>query len=248
MEFELDQFNGIIIDPTSVPKNENDFSSQLNSIVQFSAQHNKGIIWLTLPIESAYLIKFSTELGFIFHNCLEREITLIHRSESVEFVPFIPTHTLGAGALITNEKNQVLVIREQGRTEFKLPGGHIELAEDIADAVVRETYEETGIKARFESVVGMATRHPYQFGKSNLYFVCRLKAISHDIAIQDTDEISEAKWVDLNTYINDENTALFNRQVVGSLVTKDGLKLVDLDKNRGIYSKQEVFFSKSDLS
>ncbi|MGF1753782.1 NUDIX domain-containing protein [Vibrio makurazakiensis] len=248
MEFKLDQFNGIIIDPISIPNNENDFASQLASIVQFSSQNKKGITWITLPIESSNLIKFATELGFIFHNCLEHEITLIHRAESVEFVPFIPTHTLGAGALITNDNNQVLVIREQGRTEFKLPGGHIELAEEIAEAVVRETYEETGIKARFESVVGMATRHPYQFGKSNLYFVCRLTALSYDISIQDTDEIAEAKWIDINEYIHDENTALFNRQLVSSLVTKDGLALTHLDKNHGVYSKHEVFFSQSELS
>lgn len=51
--------------------------------------------------------------------------------------------------------------------------------------------EETGIEATFGSIVGFTTKHPFQFGKSNLYFVCRLTPLSERICIQDTDEIVE---------------------------------------------------------
>ena len=244
MEFTLDKFNGIIIDPASVPHDANTFNAELNQITEFSKQNNKGIIWISLPISLSHLIPVATELGFVFHNCLEDEITLIHKSEIVEFVPFIPTHTLGAGALITNEHNQVLMIKEHGMKGYKLPGGHIELGEGIEESVVRETFEETGIEAKFVSVVGMATRHPYQFGKSNLYFVCHLVAQTQEIEIQDTDEIAEAKWVDIREFINDMSNFPFNRHMVESLVGKRGLELTQLEGNQGPTYKPEIFFSK----
>ena len=244
MEFTLDKFNGIIIDPASVPHDVNSFNTELHQITEFSKQNNKGIIWISLPISLSHLIPVATELGFVFHNCLEDEITLIHKSEVVEFVPFIPTHTLGAGALITNEHNQVLMIKEHGMKGYKLPGGHIELGEGIEESVVRETFEETGIEAKFVSVVGMATRHPYQFGKSNLYFVCHLVAQTQEIAIQDTDEIAEAKWIDVQEFINDMSNFPFNRHMVESLVDKRGLELTQLEGNQGHTYKPEIFFSK----
>ncbi|MDK9738822.1 NUDIX domain-containing protein [Vibrio sp. D404a] len=244
MEFTLDKFNGIIIDPTSVPHDTNSFNAELNQITEFSKQNNKGIIWISLPISLSHLIPVATELGFVFHNCLEDEITLIHKSEIVEFVPFITTHTLGAGALITNEHNQVLMIKEHGMKGYKLPGGHIELGEGIEESVVRETFEETGIEATFVSVVGMATRHPYQFGKSNLYFVCHLVAQTQEIEIQDTDEIAEAKWVDIQEFICDMSNFPFNRHMVESLVGKRGLELTQLEGNSGPTHKPEIFFSK----
>ncbi|CAK1817688.1 ADP-ribose pyrophosphatase YjhB (NUDIX family) [Vibrio crassostreae] len=245
MEFTLDKFNGIIIAPATAPQDADTFHAELSEITEFSKQNNKGIIWISLPISLSHLIPVATELGFVFHNCLEDEITLIHKSEIVEFVPFIPTHTLGAGALITNGHNQVLMIKEHGMTGYKLPGGHIELGEGIEESVVRETLEETGIKAEFVSVVGMATRHPYQFGKSNLYFVCHLIAQTREIAIQDTDEIAEAKWVDIEEYINNPDSYPFNRQLVGSLIGKQGLELTQLEGNSGPNHKPEIFFSKS---
>ncbi|MFA0035378.1 NUDIX domain-containing protein [Vibrio sp. 10N.261.52.A1] len=244
MEFTLDKFNGIIIDPLTAPHDADSFHAELSEITEFSKQNNKGIIWISLPISLSHLISVATELGFVFHNCLEDEITLIHKSEIVEFVPFIPTHTLGAGALITNEHNQVLMIKEHGMTGYKLPGGHIELGEGIEESVVRETMEETGIEATFVSVVGMATRHPYQFGKSNLYFVCHLIAQTQEIAIQDTDEIAEAKWVDVEEFINNTESYPFNRQMVASLVGKQGLVLTQLEGNSGPTHKPEIFFSK----
>jgi NADH pyrophosphatase NudC (nudix superfamily) len=119
------------------------------------------------------------------------------------------------------------------------------LGEGIEESVVRETLEETGIEATFVSVVGMATRHPYQFGKSNLYFICRLIAQTQDIAIQDTDEIAEAKWIDVEEYINNPDSYPFNRQLVGSLIEKQGLELTQLEGNYGPVHKPEIFFSKS---
>ncbi|WP_203142052.1 NUDIX hydrolase [Marinobacter mangrovi] len=244
MTFELDPFNGVIIQSDAMPAETGAFRDALQEIVTFSRRESKNIVWLTLSIRRSHLIAVATELGFVFHNCQEDELTLILKAPTTTFVPFIPTHTVGAGAIITNDRGQILVIREQGMTGFKLPGGHVELGERIEDSVVREVWEETGIRARFLSIVGFTTRHPFRFGKSNVYFVCRLAPLTEDIAIQDPEEIAEARWVDWHDFIADKTNSPFNRQMVEELSHVDGLRAFEPTNNTGPFRKHETFFAK----
>lgn len=243
MQFEPDKFNGIIINHTDIPTDTETFHTQLSHILAFARAEHKNIIWLTLPIEQANLVPAATQLGFVYHNCLENELTLIHKAPTTAFIPFIPTHTLGAGAIVKNSQGQLLVIKEHGMTGYKLPGGHIELGEKIETAIIREVWEETGIEAQFQSILGFTTRHPFQFGKTNMYLVCRLNAISETIAIQDTDEIAEAKWVDIDDFLADESNATFNRQMIDSLHNAQGLFSFTPANNSGPYPKHETFFA-----
>ena len=56
MEFTLDKFNGIIIDPLTAPNDTDSFHTELSEITEFSKQNNKGIIWISLPISLSHLI------------------------------------------------------------------------------------------------------------------------------------------------------------------------------------------------
>ncbi len=47
MEFTLDKFNGIIIDPATAPHDADSFNAELSEITEFSKQNNKGIIWIS---------------------------------------------------------------------------------------------------------------------------------------------------------------------------------------------------------
>jgi len=247
LAFKADAFNGIIIDSDKLPATQTLLQASLELTITHAISKGKRLIWLTLPIERSNLVPIATQLGFVFHNCLEQEITLILRLVNDAYAPFVPTHSIGAGALVINENNQVLVIREKiaTGTGYKLPGGHIELDEDIHTAIEREVFEETGITAKFQQLVGFANKHPYRFGKSNIYFICRLKALTNEIEIQDIDEIADARWVDLESYITDNNNSHFNREMVKSLSTAKGLKMVELDFNQGTNGKREVLFADS---
>jgi 8-oxo-dGTP diphosphatase len=122
------------------------------------------------------------------------------------FIPTAANHTLGVGVVVINENNQLLVIKERISTVgYKLPGGHIDDGEMISTAATREVLEETGIEVEFESIISLGHFYPHQFHKSNLYILCKAKPISHEINIQDTDEIEDAKWVDVDEYLVDEN-------------------------------------------
>jgi 8-oxo-dGTP pyrophosphatase MutT (NUDIX family) len=78
-----------------------------------------------------------------------------------------------------NSQREVLVVKESGRNyvPWKIPGGLSELGENIEEAALREVMEETGIQCQFHSILGVRHTHNIQFGRSDLYFICRLSPV-----------------------------------------------------------------------
>jgi len=249
LSYVFDDYNGVVIDKQILPDAIALFTEQFDVMLLDAKSQGKQLIWFSLSIQQSTFIQVLTNAGFVFHNCLEDEITLILRIKAEAYAPFVPTHSIGAGALIVNEKQQILVIREHlaNHLGFKLPGGHIELEEKISEAIVREVFEETGVHSEFIGIQGFASKKHFRFGKSNIYFLCRLNALSSAINIQDIDEIAEAKWCDINEFINDQNNHAFVREIVSNLQNERGLKLIETTDNNGPHIKHEVFFASNSL-
>jgi ADP-ribose pyrophosphatase YjhB (NUDIX family) len=69
---------------------------------------------------------------------------LLWLPETECLVPPYATHHCGvAGALLVD--NKILVVKDIGkpRVGWKLPGGYVNLGEEISSAVTREVFEET---------------------------------------------------------------------------------------------------------
>ncbi|KAA0209701.1 NUDIX domain-containing protein [bacterium] len=88
---------------------------------------------------------------------------------------------------IVYHDGHVLLLRaeEPGRTYYFLPGGHVALGERLADAVVREVHEETGLRVAVvrplyirEFIAARHGRRPANMPKSHhalaVIFLCRL--------------------------------------------------------------------------
>ncbi|AWM91596.1 DNA mismatch repair protein MutT [Pseudomonas sp. 31-12] len=243
MRFELDRYNGVVIDPTSLPADINNLIIDLEELITYLIRQRKSLAWISVPIASAASIPLFINAGFTFHSCLRDELTLVRQPEYPTFVPFVPTHTIGAGAIVLSDTNEILVVKERGSKGFKLPGGHVEATERIQDSIQREVLEETGIDAKFESIVGFTSKHPYQFGKSNLHFICQMRALTHAINILDVDEIEDAKWISLNAYISDPTNSLSNREMISRVAFSSGLMATDVSGNNGPHRKHEIFMA-----
>ena len=63
---------------------------------------------------------------------------------------FSPRYVVGAHAIIRDETGRLLLLHHpyRGRTPWGTPGGGLKRSEDPAVAVVRETFEETGLHVR----------------------------------------------------------------------------------------------------
>ena len=143
-------------------------------------------MWLNVPVARAALIPIATEAGFRFHHSSEEYLMLTQPLEEGAFIPPYSTHYIGAGGVVLNEQRELLVVSERFRRDtsrpyWKLPGGALNPGEHLVDGVVREVFEETGVRAEFEALVCFRHWHGYRYGKSDIYFICRLRPLSMEI-------------------------------------------------------------------
>jgi 8-oxo-dGTP pyrophosphatase MutT (NUDIX family) len=227
------QFRGVHIDHEQLPADPDEFRTQLAHSLQAWAAAGLKVAWLELPVSQARLIPIATEAGFSFHHTDEDTLTLTHRLDPAAFVPAYATHYIGAGGVVLNPRRELLVVTEQHRRDmsrpyYKLPGGALHPGEHLVDAVIREVYEETGVQAKFEALVCFRHWHGYRYGKSDIYFICRLSPLSEEIAIQQ-DEIEESLWMPVKSYLESEYVSVFNKRIVAAALDSPGVTPCAID-------------------
>jgi len=83
-----------------------------------------------------------------------------------------PTPFATGDAAVIDERGQILLIRRANNGQWAMPGGALEVGETPAEGVEREALEETGIRCRAVSLVGVfdsrlcgtvSRHHLYQF-------------------------------------------------------------------------------------
>ncbi len=126
-------------------------------------------------------------------------------------------------AVVFDREGRILMgRRDETRNQFnklwQFPGGGIEFGEDPRDAVVREVWEETGVK------IELLSKHPFAFNYSDpltnshiivLGFVG--KYVSGDIDVSRDRNTGEAKWVHYDE-IDFEQTVPLTKELVDSAV------------------------------
>ena len=141
-------------------------------------------------------------------------------------IPEYATHYIGAGGVVINSRDELLVVSELHRRSesphYKLPGGALHPGEHIADCVQREVFEETGVRAKFEKLVCFRHWHGYRYDKSDIYFVCRLSPLTEDIAIQ-AEEIEECHWLPISEYLSSDSVSTFNKHIVKAALESPGV-------------------------
>lgn len=82
---------------------------------------------------------------------------------------------------------------------WKCPGGQVDTGETLGEAVVREIFEETGIKSEFEGILSFSEFSRTKFGKNDLYFLCLVRPTSFEINACEN-EIADCQWMDVEEY------------------------------------------------
>ncbi len=238
----LDPYNGITIESKDLPNSKEEFELNLDYLIK-NVENRRFLIWIYIDINKSDYISIATKRGFVFHSCNEDYILVVKRLKENAIIPTASNHTLGVGAVVINEDNELLVIKERiSSVGYKLPGGHIDDAELITTALEREVLEETGIIVEFESIISLGHFYPHQFHKSNLYILCTAIAKSSKINIQDSHEIIDAKWVNVDEYLNDEEVFDYSKAIVRAAIKSKGFNRANQETLCHIKKDFDLFF------
>jgi ADP-ribose pyrophosphatase YjhB (NUDIX family) len=107
---------------------------------------------------------------------------------------------VATSAVVTDDAGRILLQRRTDSGNWALPGGGMEMNESLADSVVREVKEETGLDVEVTGLVGTYTdpRHiiAYTDGEVRRQFnVCyTARVVGGQLAI--SDESTELRFID----------------------------------------------------
>lgn len=92
--------------------------------------------------------------------------------------------------LISDDTGHVLVERRDGRKwpGISLPGGHVESGESIVDSVVREVYEETGLRVSQLQLCGIVD-WINEDGSRYIVYMYRAGAFSGELRASDEGDV-----------------------------------------------------------
>lgn len=118
----------------------------------------------------------------------------------------MPTHIIAGAGIVTNENNEVLMVKTYN-AGWVFPGGQVEVGENVIDAVKREIVEEAGIDIEVEEVFCISSNTGKHLGyngvkeiptKIMLDFICRAKSG----VPRPSDENSESAYIPKDEVLN----------------------------------------------
>lgn len=228
LSFNTNPFGGVLVDPLMLPEDSKQFRIQLAYSLEKWISEGFKVVWLEIPLAHSNLVPIAAEAGLSYHHADTTYLMMTRQLEQDAYVPPYATHYIGAGAVVLSEARELLVVSERYRFRgsrgpaYKLPGGALQPGEHLAEGVVREVLEETGVQTKFETLACFRHWHGYRYGKSDIYFVCRLSPISHDITMQE-EEIAECLWMPVDDFLTDQDISSFNKSIVNAALNYPGM-------------------------
>lgn len=108
---------------------------------------------------------------------------------------------VAVSAVVQDNQGRILLIRRSDNGKYSIPGGGLEAGETVAQAVVREVREETGIEADVTDLVGVFSNPDhviaYDDGEVRQEFSVCFRAKPIGGAPRLSDESTAVEWVPL---------------------------------------------------
>ncbi|XP_063705222.1 nucleoside diphosphate-linked moiety X motif 6 [Culicoides brevitarsis] len=243
----IDRFNGVTVDSNMEECDDSQFEGKLKDSLAFWKEANRRGVWFKVHLSKASWVPVLAKHNFDFHHAKEGFVMMCTwlANEPMGIPPF--AHTMvGVGAVVVNDKQQVLVVSEKNAlvtNSWKLPGGYLERKENIVDAGIREVQEETNIQTTFETLLAIRHAHGAGFGCSDLYVVMALNPQTTEITKCER-EIAKCVWMDIEEFLQHPNVHETNRSFMRLYLNykKNGVKIVCREDVHQILKKKYNIF------
>jgi len=201
--YKEDRFGGVEAELSDVAllASPQRVANELSQHLASWQQDGKGGVWMKIPLSCSSLVGTVVAAGFRYHHAKPEYAMLVKWLPSTPCtLPMYAFTKVGVGGVVVNDKDEVLMVKERispmaaFQDSWKLPGGLADPEEDLAQTVLREVHEETGIDASLVGVVSMRHTHRLMHGQSDMYFLVKLRASNNEIRI-DSHELKDAQWM-----------------------------------------------------
>ena len=127
--------------------------------------------------------------------------------------------TLGVGGAVVRDGRLLLVHHTYGAKKWQIPGGYAKFHECVHESVVREVYEETGIRAQVDGMLGI--RHRVNERDNSTYLIFKMTPLDLHDPIPDDREVDGARYFTLSEIeaLSPEDIPALNQQVARCVLT-----------------------------
>jgi len=236
---KVDRFGGVTVNlgdngfPSDI--SESVFSNLLQDSLAHWRSEGRVAVWLHVPISLARCAAAASAHGFTYHHAKQdKAILSLWLGDGESRLPGFATHQIGvAGAVLDESNGKVLAVQDKNKTKnaWKFPGGLSNPGENIGATAVREVFEETGVRSEFKSLLSIRQQHnhPGAFGMSDIYIICRLSPLTHEINFC-TQECLRCEWLDLTELAKTNATTPITTRLARLLLhgLRQGFDKIDL--------------------
>ena len=226
-----------------------EFGLQLFTTIKTLKDKKKSAIYFKVDMDNAHLVPIAGRFGFQFHHTKNDYIKMLLWLEDTECkVPPFATHHVGVGGVVLNNNNEILLVKEKLKnSQWKLPGGYVNLGEQIGIAASREIIEETGVKSVFDSILTVRVSHNIQFGNDDIYMICKMKLLSDNNGNKIDNEVEDITWTPLKTFKKENKHPMLDK-IIDLLIYQPGAGLKETTMDSTIPGRKnfKLYFPPTD--
>lgn len=113
-----------------------------------------------------YALENYKELNELSRKILENMMNVKFDRPSMFDRDIYPTPNMSVRTIISNDKNEVLLVRESNSNQWSFPGGWCDLYDSPSEAAFNEVTQEAGVDPKIVRLIGVLHRTPFKSNKN----------------------------------------------------------------------------------
>eukprot|EP01125_Pyxidicula_operculata_P012964 TRINITY_DN426_c0_g1_i4.p1 TRINITY_DN426_c0_g1~~TRINITY_DN426_c0_g1_i4.p1 ORF type:complete len:273 (+),score=56.98 TRINITY_DN426_c0_g1_i4:1178-1996(+) len=226
----IEKYSGVALDLSGVKIDGDltvylgEFDLDLKARITQWKQNAKTGVWAYIPPDKSDFLPILVKNGFKYYHASEDRVIMglwlvDGKPSKLPKGPRVSTKVL---VFVKNDLNQVLMVKEKYLTfGWKLPGGGVDIGEDLGAAAVREVKEETGILTEYQSIISISEIHNATFGFDQLVVTVRAKLQSSNEITVDKEELMDAKWISIDELLKMDDLLIYDKELLTTAKRND---------------------------